>query len=139
MKIIDATDAILGRLATYVAKQALQGEKIIILNCANVVISGSKEDVLARYKHLRDIGGPFHGPFFPRMPDRIVKKAIKRMLPYRVQRGIEAIRRIKCYIKVPEEYAGKDAETVKQAELTRLKTDKYLRVGELSRLLGARW
>jgi large subunit ribosomal protein L13 len=43
MKIINAEDTILGRLASYIAKEALKGESFIILNCEKAIISGRKE------------------------------------------------------------------------------------------------
>jgi len=139
MKIIDASNAVLGRLATHVAKLALQGERVILINCENTVISGSKKNILERYQHLRDIGGPFHGPFFPRTPERIVKRTIRGMLPHKQARGREALKRVICYIKVPEEYVDKEPETIESADSAHLKVGKMLRIGELSKLLGARY
>ena len=43
MKIIDGENAVMGRLASYVAKQALQGEEISIVNCNKVLITGNKK------------------------------------------------------------------------------------------------
>ena len=43
MKIIDGKGAILGRLASYAAKQALKGEEIVVLNCEEVIITGNKK------------------------------------------------------------------------------------------------
>ena len=48
--IIDASDMILGRLATYVAKKALLGEKVDIVNCEKAVITGNKKSVFEKYK-----------------------------------------------------------------------------------------
>ena len=45
MKIIDGNDAILGRLASFVAKNALEGEEIVVLNCEKVVITGNKKRI----------------------------------------------------------------------------------------------
>ena len=45
MKIIDGTDATLGRLASYAAKQALQGEEIVVLNCEKVIITGKRKSI----------------------------------------------------------------------------------------------
>lgn len=139
MKIIDASNAVLGRLATHAAKSALQNEKVVILNCEKAIISGNKKQILAKYHHLRTIGGPFHGPFFPRTPERIVKRTIRGMLPYKQYRGKEALKRITCYIQVPEEYADKEAEEIESVSADRLKVGKMLKVGELSRLLGAKY
>ena len=47
--IIDADGHILGRLATYVAKRALLGDEIIVVNAEKAIISGRKEMVFKRY------------------------------------------------------------------------------------------
>ena len=41
MKIYDGKGAVLGRLASKVAKEALQGEEIAILNCEEIIITGA--------------------------------------------------------------------------------------------------
>ena len=45
MKVIDASECIMGRLASAVAKSLLNGEEIHIVNAENAVISGSKDMV----------------------------------------------------------------------------------------------
>ena len=45
MKIIDGTNAVLGRLASYVAKKVLKGEEVIILNCEHILITGNKKSI----------------------------------------------------------------------------------------------
>jgi len=103
--VIDATNATLGRLASFVAKKALLGEKIVIVNCDYAVISGRPRGIIEEYKDIRSKGGAsLHGPFFPKHPERIVKRTIRGMLPYRQQRGKEAMKNIRCYNKLPEEY-----------------------------------
>ena len=49
MKIIDASECIMGRLASSVAKTLLKGEEVHIVNAENAVISGSKA---VSYTHL---------------------------------------------------------------------------------------
>jgi large subunit ribosomal protein L13 len=66
--IVDGTGLVLGRLAAFVAKQLLLGEKVDIINSEKVIITGSKQDILSKYKQRRDRGTPSRGPFFPREP-----------------------------------------------------------------------
>jgi large subunit ribosomal protein L13Ae len=42
-KVIDGRDHLLGRLASIVAKELLAGQKIVIVRCDEMVISGSRE------------------------------------------------------------------------------------------------
>ena len=42
-KIVDGRDHLLGRLASVVAKELLSGQKVVIVRCDEMVISGSRE------------------------------------------------------------------------------------------------
>jgi len=111
MKIIDGTNAVLGRLASYAAKQALLGEEIVILNCERVIITGNRANIRERFEaKRRRIGSGQKGPKHSRLAHLIVKRAIRGMLSHRSGRGKEAFRRIKCYEGVPEEF--KDAKKI---------------------------
>ena len=88
--IIDGTDLILGRLGSFVAKKALLGEKIDIVNCENIIIIGKKEHILEKYKKKLARGIPSKGPILYKKPDRFVKRALKGMLPFKKERGKKA-------------------------------------------------
>lgn len=133
--IVDATNLILGRMATVVAKKALLGEKIDIINCENTVISGNRDQILERYKHRRERGIPSKGPFFPRTPERLVKRTIRGMLPYKQSKGDLAFKRIKCHIGVPEEMKNEKPQKIEKAEVEKLPNYKYITVKEVCRSL----
>ena len=138
--IIDAEDLILGRMATVVAKKALLGEKIDIVNCEKAIILGSKKNISEKYIHKDTRGGPFHGPFIPKMPDRFVRRSIRGMLNYKNSRGRDAFERIMCYISVPSTFKDKKLEKIKEADISRIKTLKYVTVGKICNLLkGKEW
>ena len=105
MKIIDGTNAILGRLAAYSAKEALKGEEIAIINCRNVIITGGKRSIIEDFEAKRKrVGSTQGGPKISRTSEKIVKTAIRGMLPnYRHGRGRTAFKKIKCYAGIPEE------------------------------------
>lgn len=42
-KVIDGRDHLLGRLASIVAKELLAGQKIVIVRCDEMCVSGSRE------------------------------------------------------------------------------------------------
>jgi large subunit ribosomal protein L13Ae len=42
-KVIDGRDHLLGRLASVVAKELLAGQKVVIVRCDQMVVSGSRE------------------------------------------------------------------------------------------------
>jgi large subunit ribosomal protein L13 len=109
MKIIDGTNAVLGRLASYAAKEALKGEEVVIVNCERVIIMGNKDNIIKEFHEKRKrVGSSQKGPKYPRRADMIVKRTIRGMLPnFRFGRGKEAFKRIKCYIGIPEEFKDK--------------------------------
>jgi large subunit ribosomal protein L13 len=103
--IMDATDAVLGRLASHAAKQALLGKEIIITNCNDIIISGRKTSTIKEYEQSRARhSSSLKGPHFPKIPEKLVKRTIRGMLSYRQKRGSDALKRILCYNTVPPEY-----------------------------------
>jgi len=81
--IIDAKGLILGRLASNVAKRLLLGETVIILNAEKVAISGKRKQIVKEAKTFLEVGHPRKGPFHPRRPDRIIRRTIRGMLPWK--------------------------------------------------------
>ena len=133
--VIDASGAVLGRMASIVAKRLLKGEEIAIVNAEKAIILGDEQMVKREYREKREIGTQRKGPFFPRVPHMIVKRTIRGMLPYQQPKGREAMKRLKCYIGVPDEYKDANMEKVGIPEK---KPYKYITIEELSRYLGAK-
>ncbi len=131
--IINAEGAILGRMCTHVAKRLLDGEQIAIVNSEKAIISGKKSAIKKRYKQKRDVGTYRKGPFFPRMPDRLVKRAVRGMIPYQTPHGRTAFKKLKCYIGVPKDFEGKSFELIEDAKKQPV---DYMTVDELSKFLG---
>jgi large subunit ribosomal protein L13 len=132
--IIDANGAVLGRMCSLIAKRLLQGEEIAVVNSEKAIVTGKKRMVKAHYTMEREVGTYRKGPYFPRMPDRIVKRAVRGMIPYQSSHGRTAYRKLKCYIGIPREFQGKNIETLK--DVTKLPSD-YMTIGDISRSLGA--
>jgi large subunit ribosomal protein L13 len=130
MKIIDGKNAILGRLASYAAKQALEGEEVVILNCEEIIITGRKKASEEKFQASRErVGSSQKGPKISRTPYMIVKRAIRGMLPnHRVGRGRKAFKRIKCYNKIPKEFEDK-----KKIVSGKEKENRFIRIKELSK------
>ena len=133
--VIDATILISGRLATVVAKRALLGEKIDIINAEKAVITGKRKEILENYKKKVKRGNALKGPYFPRMPDRLLRRIIRGMLPYKQEKGLKAYKRILCHIGTPEEFKGKTPETIKSASIMNSKALKYLSLGEICKII----
>ncbi len=130
MKIIDGKGAILGRLASYTAKEALKGEEIVILNCDQVIITGNKRNIEKEYKEKRSrVGSSQKGPKHPKSSEKIVKRTIRGMLPeHRFGRGKQAFKKIKCYVGIPKEF--ENSKTIKAGKE---KPNKFINVKKISK------
>jgi len=133
--VIDAEGLILGRMASQVAKRLLNGEKIIIVNAEKAIISGKRLSILREKQEFLQVGHFRKGPLHPRRPDRIVKKAIRGMLPRKKPRGKDALKRLKVYIGVPKDYEGAEKEKISEADGRDLR-GPHIKVSELARNIG---
>ncbi len=131
----DADNLILGRMATVVAKRLLQGESVIILNAEKAVISGKRHSKVKKTKEKLEIGHPRKGPYFPKRPDRFVKRAIRGMLPRKKPKGNNAYKRLRVFIGVPKEFKDHQLEVISEAKAEKLKC-RYITVGELVKEIG---
>jgi large subunit ribosomal protein L13 len=140
MIIIDGRDLILGRIASYVAKRLLDNrdEQISLINAEKIVVSGSKKAIEKRYSFMREVGDIYKGPFFPRMSDRIVRRTIRSMLPFKKTTGREAFKRVMVYIGEPKELSGDkvDGKDLLKFNKSILKDQKYRTLAQISECLG---
>jgi large subunit ribosomal protein L13 len=132
--IVDADGAVLGRLASSLAKRLLMGEEIIIVNAEKAVVSGNPKVTEAFYLHRRQRGDRKKGPFFPRYPERILRRTVEGMLPENV-RGRDAIKRLSVHLGTPAELKGKAEKAAKQASELHA---KYETLGDVGKALGAK-
>ena len=115
MTVINADNCVAGRLASYVAKRLLKGEEIIIVNAEKAIITGNPKAIEAFFDERIKRGDPYHGPFYPKKPERILRRIVRGMLPFHKPRGRDAYRRLKVYVAVPEEYKNEQAEVIGKA------------------------
>mgnify|MGYP001269230161 FL=1 len=136
MRIIDASNCVMGRLASSVAKGLLNGEQVHIINAEMAVISGTKNRIFGEYIEKRKLNHPRKGPYYPRMPHMMLKRAIRGMIPYQKPRGRDAFKRLKVDVGKPDSLDGK-IEMVDGAK--RNKATNYVTLGEVSKVLGAKF
>ena len=110
-QLYDATDKILGRFASQIAKKVLLGEYVVIINAKKAIISGTKRDIHEKYLAKLNIStatNPRRGPFHERRPDTFMRRVIKQMLPRKKLRGKEALKRVSVYITdIPERFKSR--------------------------------
>lgn len=131
--IIDGTGAVLGRLATFAAKQALLGNKVSVVNCEKIIVTGKKKPLEEVYLNKRNRGGSAQkGPYYSKSTEQMVKRTIRGMLPWKKTTGQEAFKRVRCYKGIPEEYSTKEKKEMK-AKFTR--RVPHLTIEQISKMI----
>lgn len=138
MKIIDISNAILGRAGTRIAKLLLSGETVLVVNAEKAVVRGTKGGIMQKFARRygwRAKGNPIsHGPNLSRRPDRLVFFTIKHMLPHRKGRGLLALKRLKVLTGLPSRFEKNPLE--KWPEIQNTEKQKFLTVQQISQELG---
>jgi large subunit ribosomal protein L13 len=109
--VIDATDVVLGRLASQAARllrgkhKAIYaphvdtGDFVIIVNASKVALTGNKRNDKLAYRHSGYPGGLTATPYselLDKRPERVIEKAIKGMLPH-TSLGRQMASKLKVY------------------------------------------
>ena len=109
--VIDATDVVLGRLASKVAHMLKgkhkpqyqphtdEGDYIIVINAKKIKVTGNKLSDKIYYKHTGYIGNMKETPLgkmLDKKPDFVIKNAVKGMLP-KNPLGRSMIKKLKIY------------------------------------------
>jgi large subunit ribosomal protein L13 len=127
--VINAENKILGRLSSLVAKRLLLGDKINIINAEKSIITGSRKSILNKYKkrlQIRTATAPWKGPLHPRMPDRLLRRIIRGMLPWDTPRGRTAYKRLKVYIGTPNHLDEASLDSFPKIECKTMRKKVYL-------------
>ena len=109
--VIDATDVVLGRLASHAASllrgkhkttfapHVDTGDFVIVINADKVALTGSKREQKHDYRHSGFPGGlraTSYGELLETNPRRVIEKAVKGMLPHN-KLGRQQIKKLKVY------------------------------------------
>jgi len=136
--VVDATDHIAGRLSSNVAKLLLKGNRVSVVNCDKIMISGTRSNIISEYREFLEINSINHwkhGPKHPRRPDTIMKKMIRGMLPNEKPSGKEAHKRLRTYIGSPKEV--KSLKKIKfEKAMIKKSSSNYTTMADLGRTVG---
>src|SRR6478736_9765721 len=129
--VIDATDVVLGRLATHVATllrgkhkatyapHVDTGDFVIVINAGKVALTGSKREQKRAYRHsgypggLRSVG---YVELLDKHPERAVEKAVRGMIP-KTSLGRQQLGKLKVYAGAEHPHA---AQQPKPFEITQV-------------------
>ncbi|PSS14085.1 60S ribosomal protein like [Actinidia chinensis var. chinensis] len=139
--VVDARHHMLGRLASILAKELLNGQRVVVVRCEEICLSGGL--VRQKMKYLRFLRKrmntkPSHGPIHFRAPAKILWRAIRGMIPHKTKRGAAALARLKAYEGVPPPYDKMKRMVIPDAlKVLRLQAGhKYCLLGKLSSEVG---
>jgi len=124
--VIDAKDKVLGRVASEVARRLRgkhkpeftphvdTGDYIVVVNAADIVVTGTKTQDKKYYRHTGYPGGIRATNFEKlqqRFPGRAIQKAVKGMLP-KGPLGYAMIKKLKVYAGAEHPHAAQQPKTL---------------------------
>ncbi|CAE7631093.1 unnamed protein product [Symbiodinium sp. CCMP2592] len=139
--VVDCRGHLLGRLASVLAKELLNGQHVVCVRSEDVNISGSLYRNKLKYaafkrKHMNS--NPRQGPFHYRAPSKILWRTIRGMVPHKTARGAAALDRLKTFEGIPHPYDRKKRMVVPSClKVLRLRPERrFCRLGDLSKEVG---
>ena len=136
--VVDATNCIAGRMCSHVSKLLLRGNRVAIVNAEKAMLSGNRYKTIELYKEhleINSVTNPIHGPFHPRRPDTMLTKMVRGMVPKRKTSGIQAHKRLRVYIGIPEEIKSSKMEIFEDSKITKPES-YYISVGDVAKQIG---
>merc|ERR1712184_191114 len=110
--VIDGRGHLMGRLASVVAKNILNGNKVVVVRCEGINQSGNfyrnKLKVL-KFLRLRCNVKPIRGPF------QTFWRTVRGMVPHKTERGKDAMKRLQTFEGVPPPYDRKKRMVIPSA------------------------
>ena len=126
--LIDAEDVVVGRLATFVAMRLRGkhrpdytphidcGDNVIIINADKVHFTGNKRSDKVYYRHTGYAGGLKETTAAKvldgRFPDRVMRKAVQRMLPKESPLARKQLSNLRVYAGSEHEHTAQNPEVI---------------------------
>ena len=130
--VIDATDVVLGRLASHVAvllrgkhkpifaPHVDTGDFVIVINAEKVSLSGLKLEQKRAYRHSGYPGGlrsVRYADLMAKHPERVVEKAVRGMLP-KNSLGRKTLSKLKVYAGPTHPHQAQQPEPYEISQIT---------------------
>lgn len=124
--VVDAADKPLGRVATEIARVLRgkhkpiftphldTGDHVVVLNAAQVRLTGNKADQKTYFRHSGYMGNEKHIPFRRMLashPERVIELAVKGMLPKNAL-GRQIRSKLRVYAGAEHPHAGQQPRTL---------------------------
>merc|ERR1712066_227974 len=140
--VIDAKEHLIGRLAATVAKELLNGQRIVVVRIEDAVKSGPLYKNRMKYMEwlkLKSNTNPRHGgPYHFKAPAQLFWRIVRGMVRHKTARGKAALEKLRVYEGCPHPYSHKKRQMVPKAmRCLRMKNGrKFCRFGDLMAACG---
>mmetsp|Transcript_51673 Transcript_51673/g.70965 ORF Transcript_51673/g.70965 Transcript_51673/m.70965 type:complete len:199 (-) Transcript_51673:127-723(-) len=139
--VIDGRGHMFGRLASKIAKELLNGQRIVVVRCELINRSGSLFRNKLKWSQFLRFGintNPRRGFKHHHQPSRMLWRAIRGMLKHKSSRGKAALDHLKVFDGIPYPYDHKKRMVVPEAlKVLRLKANsKHCVLGDIAQLGG---
>ena len=131
--VIDAQDAVVGRLATFIAMRLRgkhrpdftphtdTGDYVVVVNADKVRFTGKKTQQKVYYRHTGHPGGIKETTpekvLAGRFPERVLMKAVERMLPKESPLARQQLTKLRLYSGTEHPHAAQNPETIAFADM----------------------
>merc|ERR1711899_710927 len=139
--VVDGRGHLMGRLSSIVAKLILTGNKVVVVRCEGINMSGNFYRNKLKYLDFlkkRCNVKPSRGAFHFRAPSKIFWRTVRGMTPHKTERGKDALKRLQTFEGVPPPYDKKKKMVIPSAlKVLRLKAGRrFCSLGRLGHEVG---
>ena len=139
--VIDGRAHLMGRLASIVAKEILNGQRVVVVRCEELEMSNSIYANRVQFRafiNKRTATNPRRGPFHECSPANLFLRCVRGMIPRKTARGDAALKRLKAVEGIPSPYDTQKRMVVPAAlRVLRLKPGRrFTNVGEFAKTIG---
>jgi len=131
----------MGRLASIVAKEILNGQRVVVVRCEELEMSNSIYANRVEFRAFvkkRTNTNPKRGPFHEVGPAELFKRCVRGMIPRKTARGAAALLRLKAVEGIPAPYDAMKRMVVPAAlRVLKLRPGRrYTNIGEFAKTIG---
>merc|ERR1719198_754798 len=139
--VIDGRGHLVGRLASKVAKEILRGQRVVVVRCELMNMSGSlyrKKLEWEEFLNKANNTNPRRQFKHYRSPSKMFWKTVRGMLPHKTPKGKAALQHLKVFEGIPNPYDHKKRMVVPEAlKVLRMKSHRnFCQLGDLAQMAG---
>ncbi len=138
--IVNAEGLVAGRLASKVAKAAINGEDVVIINAEKVVLVGKQTAIMPKFQQRVDAGvksNPHYGPKYDRIPSKMLRRMIKGMLPNKSRTAEKLLKQIYIYNSTTDKVDITKAITMEDIKCN--EKHDFMLLEDVAKALGGKW